>query len=329
MYPTTQPVRSLVTATAFTLTAILGVTATSAGQATLTPARPEARVYVLDPSTHGNPEGVAYDPRTATFFVGTIGDGTIYRASLTDAQAHVFIPGTEGGQATGLKVWGDRLYVAGGATGQLRVYEIATGALVATFDTGEGGLLNDLAITNDGDVYVTDSFRPYLWHITPEQLEAGTGVAVGIPVDPEITYDPFAFNLNGIVALKGGKRLIVGHSATGELFRIDLDETSPLGRTITRIDAEPLFSDGLLLDRGHLVAVTFYPAPTLTFVRLDAKDATAVVVASLPHPSFTDPSTVARARNSYLVVNADFLTSTPPFTVTALPRNANLGKSEP
>ena len=258
--------------------------------------------------------------------MGTIGDGTIYRAGLDDTVARVFIPGTDGGQATGLEVWHDRLYVAGGGTGQLRVYEIATGHLLATFDTGEGGLLNDLAITKTGDLYVTDSFRPYLWHVTAEQVDAGGGVPQAIPVDPEITYDPFAFNLNGIVALEGGQRLIVGHSGTGELFRIDLDATAPLGRTIQRIDVEPLFSDGLLVDKGQLVVVTFYPAPTLTFVKLDAQAESGVVVGQLTHPSITDPSTVARARNSYLVVNADFLTSTPPFTVTALPRIRSCGR---
>ena len=36
--------------------------------------------------------------------------------------------------------------------------------------------------------------------------------------------------------------------------------------------------------------------------------------------SFQGPSTIARARDRYLVVNPDFATSTPPFTVTALPR---------
>jgi len=36
--------------------------------------------------------------------------------------------------------------------------------------------------------------------------------------------------------------------------------------------------------------------------------------------SFQGPSTIARARDRYLVVNADFATSTPPFTVTALSR---------
>ena len=38
-------------------------------------------------------------------------------------------------------------------------------------------------------------------------------------------------------------------------------------------------------------------------------------------PTLPEPSTVARARNFYLVVNADFTTSTPPFKVTGLPRN--------
>jgi hypothetical protein len=37
-------------------------------------------------------------------------------------------------------------------------------------------------------------------------------------------------------------------------------------------------------------------------------------------PTFQRPSTLARAGNSYLVVNADFTTSTPPFTLTGLPR---------
>jgi hypothetical protein len=36
--------------------------------------------------------------------------------------------------------------------------------------------------------------------------------------------------------------------------------------------------------------------------------------------SFQGPSTIARARDRYLVVNPDFATSTPPFTVTALQR---------
>jgi hypothetical protein len=36
--------------------------------------------------------------------------------------------------------------------------------------------------------------------------------------------------------------------------------------------------------------------------------------------SFQGPSTIARAGGEYLVVNPDFATSTPPFTVSGIPR---------
>jgi hypothetical protein len=37
-------------------------------------------------------------------------------------------------------------------------------------------------------------------------------------------------------------------------------------------------------------------------------------------PTLRGPSTVARDKQFYLVVNADFATSTTPFTVSALPK---------
>ena len=40
------------------------------------------------------------------------------------------------------------------------------------------------------------------------------------------------------------------------------------------------------------------------------------------------PSTIARARDTYLVVNADFATSTKPFTVAGLPRNDKGGRDD-
>ena len=55
------------------------------------------------------------------------------------------------------------------------MYDLATKQAVATFDTGDGGFLNDLVVTRRGDVFVTDSFRPTLWHVTAEQVAAGSG----------------------------------------------------------------------------------------------------------------------------------------------------------
>ena len=279
-----------------------------------------AKVFTLAPSTHGNPEGVATSSRGGVFFVGATGDGTIYRGTLDSSTATEFIAGGAGKSAVGLKVAHGKLYVAGGGTGKLTVYDLATKQPIASFDTGAGGFLNDLVVTGKGDVFVTDSFRPTLWHVTGAQVHAGGGAPQGIPVSPEIAYQSGVFNLNGIVARKGGKQLIVVQSNNGKLFRIDLAGGTSSGRDIRQIEVDPLTGgDGLLLDRGRLVVVQGSPAG-LRFVKLHGDAERGEIEQTLSDPSLRGPSTVARARNVYLVVNADFATSTMPFTVSGLSR---------
>jgi len=281
-----------------------------------------AKVFTLNPSTHGNPEGIAYDSRSNAFFVGATGDGTIYRGRLDRSTATEFIPGAQGKSAVGVKVADGMLYVAGGSTGTISVYSITARRLVASFETGAGGFLNDLVVTNSGDVFVTDSFRPTLWHVTSAQVAAGGGTPEGISVGPEIAYVAGQFNLNGIVALKGGKQLVVVQTATGKLFRIDLKGSAPSGRAIHEIAVEPLVGgDGLLLDGGRLIVIQGGPPATLTFVKLNGGATRGQVVERRTDPTLRGPSTIARAENLYLVVNADFATSTTPFTVSGLPRD--------
>src|SRR3954469_18707989 len=102
----------------------------------------KARTFTLKPDPLGNPEGVAFDKRTKAFFVGIVGDGAIYRGTLGSATVARYIPGGAGKSAVGVKVKRGRLYVAGGQTGSITVYSIATGAQVAKFETGPGGFLN-------------------------------------------------------------------------------------------------------------------------------------------------------------------------------------------
>ena len=292
------------------LAAVLAITSVAAADPTTT------RVYTLTPSTHGNPEGVAADPRSDAFFVGATGDGTIYRGTLRNPTVGEFIPGAAGKSAVGLKIARGRLYVAGGATGDVVVYDLASRRQIAAFATGAGGFLNDLAITPSGDVFVTDSFRPTMWHITAAQVRAGSGTPEAISVAPEIVYQAGAFNLNGIVALSDHS-LVVVQSSNGALFRIDLDRR---GRQIQPIAADPVAGgDGMLLDRGRLVVVQGSPAQ-LTILELDRRASRATVVDHVTDPTLRGPSTVARARDRFLVVNADFATSTAPFTVSGIAR---------
>jgi Cu-Zn family superoxide dismutase len=280
-----------------------------------------ATVFTLTPSTHGNPEGVAAGESRGEFFVGATGDGTIYRGTTDSPTVTEFITGAAGKSAVGMKVAGGRLYVAGGMTGQIVVYDLATRLQVASFATGAGGFLNDLVVTHSGDVFVTDSFRPIIWHVTAAQVQAGTGTPEQIAVAPEITFAT-GFNLNGIVARGDGHELIVVQSNTGKLYRIDLG-TTPASRRIQQIDAPALVGgDGLLLDKGRLIVVVGSPA-ALNFLKLKGGDSRAKLESTRTDASLRGPSTVARVGKLLLVVNADFATSTQPFTVTGLPRDAN------
>jgi Cu-Zn family superoxide dismutase len=273
------------------------------------------QVFTLDPSTHGNPEGVATRGGGRVFFVGATGDGTIYRGTVGNPTVTEFIPGATGKSAVGMKIRGNKLYVAGGATGKIYVYSLRTKELLATFDTGSGGFLNDLVVTGKG-VFVTDSFRPTLWRVTAAQVRAGSGTPQAIPVGPEIAYAA-GFNLNGIVAR--GHELIVVQSNTGKLFSIEV-EKGGTAREIHQIASDPIVGgDGMLLDRGRLIVVRGSPA-ALLFLKLNHHGASAKLVATQTDPTLRGPSTVARARHLYLVVNADFATNTTPFTVSGLPR---------
>jgi hypothetical protein len=315
-----------------------------------------ADVYTLAEPQHGNPEGVAFDKRSGFFYVSATGDGSIYRGRLGDTATPVpvFIPGAAGQSATGLKVQRGKLYAAGAATGTIKVYDVDSGALLATFDTKGANssptFVNDLDVTKRGDVYATDSKRPAIYHLTAEEIAAGTPAAKPIaPADvistsPEIPFNasPAAFNLNGIVVDDGrgddhgrhhgdrrADKLVMVDTDTGQLFRVKVGKDGNAARKIREltVDGGPFpGGDGLLVDRGQLLVVQGsnpadgFPNGVVDFIDLRHGGRDGQLADQRTDASFQGPSTIARARDRYLVVNPDFATSTPPFTVTALPR---------
>ena len=68
-----------------------------------------------------------------------------------------------GGAATGVEyeARANRLWVAGGPTGTVRVYDASSGDLLRQYTFSPAGFLNDLVVTRDA-VYVTDSFNAWL-----------------------------------------------------------------------------------------------------------------------------------------------------------------------
>lgn len=310
-------------------------------------------IFTMPAAPDGNPEGVAVDKRSGRFFVSRTGTGAIFSGTPgTTALAPFIAGGTPGAglRATGMKVRKGLLYVAGATTGQIRVYNLAAPtAAPIVFDTG-GGFINDLDVTERGDVYATDSFKPFIYKVDAAAVRAGGPATAVTPISvaPEITVDttPGAFNLNGIIA--NGDGVTVVQSNTGKLYRISFGgdkrsgdhgghakaqkaQAAPAGRTIEEIDlggADVKGGDGLLQDRGRLLVVRG-STPTnangaIDVVKLSHHRTRGRVESEISDPSFAGPSTIARARNLLLVVNANFAggANATQFTVTGLPRNA-------
>ena len=113
------------------------------------------------------------------------------------------------------------LFVAGGFTGQGYVYDLVTGATVASyqFATPPATVINDVAVTKGG-AWFTDSMQAQLYFV-PVSRAGIPGPFRTLALSGPAADTSGAFNLNGIQATANGKTLIVAHSANGQLDTVD------------------------------------------------------------------------------------------------------------
>ena len=270
------------------------------------------------------PEGVAYNPASGKFYVGSTTDGTLYEGDLASGEVTVFSEGGADGRTTaiGMKVDanGD-LWVAGGGTGQMFVYNTADGSLVASYTTPavEQTFINDVTITPDGSAYFTDSFRPVLFKIS--DMMGGEAESWLDFTGTVLEYGE-GFNLNGIAASPDGRYLLVVHSGNGNLYRIDTDT-----QEVSQVDtggADLTAGDGILLV-GNILYVSRNQFGQIVPVTMSEDFSMGTAGEPLTDPSLIFPTTIALADDSLLVVNSQFNNrgGTPqlPFTVSRLPLN--------
>jgi sugar lactone lactonase YvrE len=147
-----------------------------------------AERYVL-PGAQVFPEGVAYRSDTGDFYVGSTADGTVFRGSVEGGskEMEVFLEPESDERTTAIGMEVDeegRLFIAGGETGRIFVYDTESADLVRRLDTpdAEATFLNDVAVTPDRDAYFTDSMRPVLFRVT------STGDGVG-DAEPWLNFE--------------------------------------------------------------------------------------------------------------------------------------------
>ncbi len=256
----------------------------------------------VDPAnnTASRPEGVAIYRNQV--YVSSVGNGTIFRAGVKDAQAQVFLPGGVDGRtsATGIKADNGRLFVSGAATGKVFVYNIASGALeFSGVAPGTGAsFINDVAIADDGSAYFTDSRRASLYRLQKTGTTWKFEEAVSFVGTPFVYVD--GFNANGIV-IHDDFALIV-QSNTGKLFRVGLKNKSVIEVPVA-FGGLPGGDGLLLLEDNELLAIG---SGVLKSVILSDDWATGSVVKTTADPSFVSPTTGAVKGERLWVVNAQF-----------------------
>lgn len=297
-----------------------------------TPAAAQARPavsYTFPPTDMVYPEGIAYHAGTGDFFAGSTVDGAVYRGNVRRGgrALTLFLPGGSDGRTDvrGMKVDAQgRLWLAGGATGTMWLYDAVSGRLLSEFSNGvAGSFVNDVAIGPDGAAYFTDSRVPLLYRIAPGadgvfRLEYWRDLR-----DTPIQYGE-GFNLNGLAVTPDGKYVITVQSNTGKLFRIATD-TKEVSEIALAGGDRVTAGDGLLLD-GQTLHVVRNSLNLIVQLRLTADYASGQQVGSFTDPSFGFTTTIARAGDRLLVVNSQFnRRNNPdqppslPFTISSVP----------
>lgn len=251
------------------------------------------------------PEGIA-SGRGTTFYVGSLANGAIYLGDFRTGIGAIFVPGQAGNVAVGTYVdqRSNYLFVAGGPTGQGRVYDASTGTLLKTYQfQTTNTFINDVIVTREA-AYFTDSFRDLLYRVS---LAAGGELVdtpyVAIQLIGDFALVNGAFNANGIEATPDGKWLVIDQTATGKLFRVN--PTSGQTKLINAGGYEFTNADGLRFAGSDLYVVQ-NADNQVAVVQLNADLTAGVVKDTITDPALRVPTTLASFGDSLYAVNARF-----------------------
>jgi hypothetical protein len=280
-----------------------------------------------------SPEDITAGPHH-TFFTGSLATGAIYQGSFTTGRGSVLVPSATG-PTTGLYLerrdGHDRLWTAGGPSGQARVYDATTGALLRTYqlsDPASGTFVSDVIVT-DHAAYYTDAFVQQLFVIPfgrhSHQALPPTSAARTVPLTGDVSYvgGPNSFNLNGLAAFKD--TLVSAQTVTGELFRID--PMTGVTRQIPIMDkagnpATVNGADGIAQRSKTLYMAENFPQKLVT-VKVAGDLKSARLVDSATSPALDIPSSVEEDRGDLYGLNARFTTPPGPDTTYDVVRVRN------
>jgi hypothetical protein len=249
------------------------------------------------------PEGIAIG-KGNTFYVGSIPTGRVWKGNLRNGQGSELVP-NRGRQAIGVAVdQRNRLFVAGGPTGDGYVYDARTGADIAQYDfTSASSFVNDVVVTKRA-AWFTDSVRQFLYKV-PIGRNGQLGAAQSVPLTGDIVYQA-GFNVNGIDATPNGRTLIIVQTNTGKLFKANRQGVTHE----IALGGASVPGDGILLHGRTLYAVVRSPQDGVLVLRLRPNLRSGTVLRTITSMDLDDPTTIDEHGPRLYAVNARF--STPP-----------------
>ena len=272
---------------------------------------------VIDLPPGWQPEGIA-SGRGTTVYSGSRVSGDIVAVDLLTGRLQPVVDAPAGRTAIGIEQdRKGRFWVAGGATGDVYVYD-ENGDELAAYDFASAPtFVNDVVVTREA-AWFTDSQRAVLYKVPiARDGSLGNGEVVELSGDYQHVS---GFNLNGIDAPRDGRFLVAVNSASGALYKIDPDSGSA-----TRIDlggATVVNGDGIYLE-GRRLYVVQNRFNKVAAVELDRFFTSGEVVNELTSDNFDIPTTMTRFGNRFYLVNARFGTAgdePAEYWITAIPR---------
>ncbi len=214
-----------------------------------------AVVTSFDPQLGQLPESIALDDDDNVY----LSMGTTIQRLTPDGNLGTFasLPAPAGSFALGVKVAADgSLYATTGAffsdPPAAFVWHISpSGAVEALAALDPTGIPEDLALDDDGNVFVTDSALGRIYKITPEgqaNIWLEDAGLLGNPESPFLLFHDFG--AGGIAFDKQNDHVYVGNLDYGEILRVAVDDEGEPGALETfASDARLLGADGMAFDK--------------------------------------------------------------------------------
>lgn len=235
------------------------------------------------------PEGITIS-NNGDIFVGSLKENKIVRFKNKEKYSETFVPSNSNGLMSVIGIIADDrnkiLWACSSNPGvtnyptqnpivSLKAFDLATGDHLQSYKFPNGGFCNDIAIDNNSNIYITDSFNPRILRLNKSESRLENWFE-------NKAFEGEGFNLNGITFIDN--KIYTVKMNSGELFEIGIGENGKpvnfnkidLPRSLNAPDGiEAIDKNNLLVVenrtpstwKGSLTSINLSKEPTIKIIK--------------------------------------------------------------